>query len=150
MRRLPLSSLPCGPCLLEWSPSRWLLVALFALTLLACVALLRCDLNLTLRWSGVLLAACGGAWELRRVVCHPSCVLLIPSGDEPPLFNQMPVKELHVSWYGPLVTVSWRVPDSCRMYLLFWPDTLSVAMRRQLRLVMQARQLSSQVPSMAP
>ncbi len=36
------------------------------------------------------------------------------------------------------------------MYLLFWPDTLSVAMRRQLRLVMQARQLSSQVPSMAP
>ncbi len=93
---------------------------------------------------------CGGAWELRRVVCHPCCVLLIPSGDEPPLFNQMPVKELHVSWYGPLVTVSWRVPDSCRMYLLFWPDTLSVAMRRQLRLVMQARQLSSQVPSMAP
>lgn len=75
MRRLPLSSLPCGPCLLEWSPSRWLLVALFALTLLACVALLRCDLNLTLRWAvfywppAVVLGSCAVLFVTLVVSC---------------------------------------------------------------------------------
>ncbi|HHW4680684.1 MAG TPA: hypothetical protein ACQGQX_04240, partial [Xylella taiwanensis] len=78
------------------------------------------------------------------------CALLIPPGNAPALVDGMSVVDLHVSWHGPLVTVSWRVPDSCRMRLLFWPDTLPVAMRRELRLVMRARQLPSQVPSMAP
>ncbi len=40
MRRLPLSSLPYGPCLVEWLPSRLLLVALFFdVTRLRCVGM---------------------------------------------------------------------------------------------------------------
>ncbi|AXI82866.1 hypothetical protein FUT69_08840 [Xylella taiwanensis] len=126
------------------------MVALFALTLLACIALVRCDVGTTLRWIGIFLVACGGAWELRCVACQPCCALLIPDGNVPALVDGMLVVDLRVSWYGPLVTVSWCVPDSRRMRLLFWPDILPAAMRRELRLVMRARQLPSQIPSMAP
>ncbi|HHW4678945.1 MAG TPA: hypothetical protein ACQGQH_05705 [Xylella sp.] len=104
----------------------------------------------TLRWIGVLLVVCGGAWEWRYVASRPCCVLLIPPWNAPALVNGMAVSDFYVSWYGPLVTVSWRVSGRRRMRLVFFPDILPVAMWRELRLVMRARQLSCQVPLMAP
>ncbi|MDG2524380.1 hypothetical protein P6166_03285 [Stenotrophomonas sp. HITSZ_GD] len=76
--------------------------------------------------------------------------LLVPWGGAPARVDGLPVEALRVEWLGPLVRVSWRRGPRPRQGLLFWPDTLPPARRRELRLAARSRVVSSSRPAMAP
>ena len=150
MRNWKNSSPASAPCRLEWRPSRWLLAALSALTLLAPVSLYLsamppvavCALApLSLAW-GAWLAAC----EWRR----PRHELVIPAGQQPASIDGVRVADLQVHWRGPLACVSWSRSKGGRGRLVFWPDTLPSPARRELRLAVAARNASSRTPVVAP
>ena len=56
---------------------------------------------------------------------------------------------LHVRWRGPLAFLRRRDPDGRVQRLVFWPDTLPVAARRELKLAMQRRESAAGSTSMA-
>ncbi|MEE7566640.1 hypothetical protein HH297_09445, partial [Xanthomonas sp. Kuri4-3] len=60
-----------------------------------------------------------------------------------------PVAAFRVEWRGPLAQLSWR-DGRRRERLLFWPDTLPPAQRRELRLAAGAHAISSRPRQMAP
>ncbi|HYG04983.1 MAG TPA: hypothetical protein VD865_01065 [Stenotrophomonas sp.] len=139
MRRRPLSSNASSPCRLEWRPSRWVPGALGTAAVLG---------NFSLQWSALPqgLAAVAGAllgliallqaWAWMR---QPPRHLIVPWGQVPASVDGLPVATLQVQWRGPLAWVSWRRGPRRRTCLLFCPDTLPPARRRELRLAADSR-----------
>jgi toxin CptA len=136
---------PCwstsAPFRCEWRPSRWQAGALLLLGLLAAAALLNCELETRLALPAALLAACWGiaaAWrELRR----PPRQLLIPPAPAATTVDGIAVDALELLERGPLLVLRWRTGRR-RAQLLFWPDTLPRARRRELRLAARAGAVS--------
>ena len=65
------------------------------------------------------------------------------------LLDEHEIDEFQVIWRGPLVLLRWRqqgLPSGC----LLWPDQLSPALRRELRLAMLSRAIPRNDRSMAP
>ncbi|MCD7097258.1 hypothetical protein [Stenotrophomonas sp. MMGLT7] len=150
MRNCRNSSPTSAPCRLEWRPSRWLLAALSAMTLLAPVSLW---LSALPRPAACLLAPpalAWGAWLLLRESRRPRCELVIPAGAQPASVAGSGVADLQVRWRGPVAFVGWRRADGRRGRLVFWPDTLPSPARRELRLAVAARRASSRAPAVAP
>ncbi len=136
---------PCwntsAPFRCEWRPSRWLAGALALLGLLAALALLNCELGRPVAWPAVLLALGWGlllAWRgLRRMPRQ----LLVPPAPVPASVDGMAIDALELLERGPLLVLRWRAGKR-RGHLLFWPDTLPRARRRELRLAVRARAVS--------
>ena len=61
-----------------------------------------------------------------------------------------PVEAFRVDWRGPLAFVVWRAADGRPHRRSLWPDTLSSAARRELRLAVSERGDGQVPPSMAP
>ena len=151
MHAPPISSPPSAPCRLEWRPSRWLLAALVALSVLAPLSILGSDMPRPWAWPAAALAALYAALLLRREARRPPCALLIPpQGSVAASIDGQPVAALQVDWRGPLAFVRWRDAHGRVGRLAWWPDTLPAPARRELRLAAQARAASSAPPQMAP
>ncbi|PPT32430.1 MULTISPECIES: hypothetical protein [Xanthomonas] len=146
----PRSSPIFAPCRLEWRPSRGLVCALGVLSALALWALWRSGVPL---WLAVLLsvyAVVAGGRSLRVLLRSPAREVIVPWGQTPASVDGKQVQGLQVAWRGPIAVVSWTGPDARRRRLHFWPDTLPVAQRRELRLAAQAHAISSGRPQVAP
>lgn len=149
MRRRQRSSVTSAPFRYEWRPSRWLTGALSGLAALAAVSLLNCDLPPALAWPSAACAFALGLMQARTESRRPGCKLLIPSPPAVPSVDGMPMERVELLERGPLLVLRWR-SGRRRRQLLFWPDTLPRARRRELRLAVKAHGVSRQPPGVAP
>lgn len=123
----------------EWRPSRWLTCALILLGLLAALSLLNCGLEAAMAWPAALAAPCGSLWLARREAARPVRHLLLAPASAS--IDDEVVEAPELLEYGPLAILRWRMGKH-RGQLVFWPDTLPRAQRRELRLAVRAMAVS--------
>ena len=143
------SSAGSPPCRIDWRPSRWLLVALLMLAVLAPLAVLASELARPAAWLLAAAALVHGlhlAWsEWRR----PATSVLF-TADGRVLVGDADAADVRFQWRGPLAFMSWRDPAGRRMRLAWWPDTLPSRWRRELRLAADRACTARRQPSVAP
>ena len=144
---------PCStgsaPSRLEWRPSR-LQASAEALVLAAAPWLIAAS-DVPARLQPPLLLSCwlfglALAWRALR---RPRRLLWLQALPRPLLLDGIELEGPSLRARGPWLQVCWQGPGrgGC---LLFWPDVLDRAQRRELRLAIRARQVSRQPPSVAP
>ena len=132
------SSGASSPCRLELRPSPWLQAALLALSLLAPAALWLSEAPAALAWPAGLAAVAWGVWAFRRERLRPVNSLLVPP-DGPVRVDGEAVEDFALDWRGPFAFLAWRDAWGRTRRRALWPDTLTPALRRELRLAMEAR-----------
>jgi len=132
------SSVASSPCRLELRPSPWLQAALLALSLLAPVALWLSEAPGALAWPTGLAALAWALWTLRRERRRPVRTLLVPP-EGPVRVDAEAVEDFALDWRGPFAFLSWRDARGRTRRRVLWPDTLTPALRRELRLAVEAR-----------
>lgn len=111
--------------------------------LLAVFSLFASDLPSAWAWPLALLAGSRGMIEIRRYAMQSSCTLLIPTGTGEARCDDVRMDALQMSWRGPLAFLCWRDPQGARRRLVFLPDVLPVATRRELKLAIQRREAAA-------
>jgi toxin CptA len=104
------------------------------LTFAAALSLLASELPRVLAWPVVALVVIGG---LRQRACEAGrpCRDVVVDADAPRiLLDGDTLDDPRVRWRGPIASLDWRATDGRRKRLLWWPDTLPPAKRRELRL----------------
>ena len=151
MASCPPSSPGSVPCRLEWRPSRWLLAALLGLSLLSPLSVIGSNLPRVLAWPLALACATWGLHLARREAGKPrrTLVLACPGGGHDTL-DDRPLVHCQVAWRGPLAFVHAVDRNGRSVRLVWWPDTLPAAHRRELRLAAAARNASRRDRPMAP
>lgn len=137
-----------APVRIAWTPSRLLLGALAGLTVAACVSILLSEAPLPAAAVGVLAVL---AWstrllftERRRKACD-----VVVDGQGRVFVDEERVDDPRLHWRGPLVRLDCRQGGRACM-LMWWPDTLPAARRRELRLASAALVTPRTRDSMAP
>ncbi|WP_269790873.1 hypothetical protein [Stenotrophomonas sp. Iso1] len=123
--------------------------AITLLGALGAIAGLNCDLE---RHQALPLAMASMVWAsllLRKELRRPSQNLLIPQASSPTRLDGVPLETLELLERGPLLVLRWRAAKG-RGTLLFWPDTLPRARRRELRLAVRAHAVSCKAETVAP
>ena len=121
------------PSVFQWRPSRWVTVALVAMTAGAGLALLVSGVPAALKPP---LIACTLAWGVLvawREHRRPARVFVIRS-DTTATLDTMPLDSYRVHWRGTLAFLHARDARGRAHRLAFWPDTLDAHGRRALRL----------------
>jgi toxin CptA len=139
------SSPGSAPCRLEWRPSRWQAAAQVLFALLMPWAATATALPAAAQWPLGLLAGASAALQAWRYARRPPCDIVIPVGEGAAQVDGQPVDALALHDRGPLLQLSWRLHGR-RQARLFWPDTLTLAARRELRLAVQARPIPCSRP----
>ena len=137
-------------CRLEWRPSRWVIGALLALGLLAAFAVLASAMPRLAAWP---LAVSAMAYGLRRAWKEwrsPQVALFFPGNELPVMLEGLSIDKAEVRWRGPLAFLRWRDRQGRRQRLSWWPDTLPVASRRELRLAASSLEAARQHRQVAP
>ena len=142
------SSSASATCRLEWRPSRLIVAWLALLALLSPLCLLASGLPRWLAWPLALLAMVYALGEARRYRRLPVRVLRVPA-EGPLQVDGTPAACWRLRWRGPLAFLAWRDAAGRRQALAFWPDTLSPAQRRELRLATPQQSGVSPVVGMA-
>lgn len=130
-----------APFRCEWRPSRWQAGAMCLLGLLGAIALLNCGLARAVAWPAALLALGHGLGMARRGLRQPVRRLRVPLAPAAAEVDGGAVQALELLERGPLLVLRWR-SGGRRGQLLFWPDTLPRAGRRELRLAVRAHAVS--------
>ena len=144
----PEPALPRGGFL--WRPSRACALMLWALALLAPLSVLASELPAALAWPVALLAGLSGARGACKSLRAPQRWVLIADPQSEASCDGAPMRDLHLRWRGPLAFLDWRSPaGGPRQRLVFWPDVLDAAARRELRLAARRRDAVSKTASMA-
>ncbi len=144
------SSGTSAACRLEWRPSRWLIGALAALSLLAACSVIASELPRALAWLLAIGVPAYGAWLARREARKPVRQFFWAGNDAAVTLDGQPIDGVSVQWRGPLAFVCWCNGDGRVQRLGWWPDTLPAARRRELRLAAGDVQAVPGPPSMAP
>lgn len=149
MRSRHNSSRISAPCRLEWRPSIWLMAALALLGLLAPLSIALSDIPLVLAVPGGAAAALWALVQLLRERRRQHREVVIAAFPSPLRVDGMVVEQMQLECRGPLTVLAWSGTLG-RGHLLFWPDTLSRAQRRELRLALDARRVSQLPAQVAP
>ena len=148
MPNSPYSYNVSASCRTDWRPSAVLCGALIALGLLAGLSLLASDLPDGLAWPMAAASPAWGAWLARREWRRsPRSLAWRTDGTMFVDGERVDAAELH--WRGPLAFLSWRAGNRIRR-LVWWPDTLTAAQRRELRLAAGAAEAAHSRARMAP
>lgn len=135
------SSSASSTCHIDWRPSRWLLLALRALGLLAGLSVHLSALPDGLRWPLAALAAAEG-WRLAHREARRPPLTLFAAGKGLRIMNggeeTTPLQAPRLREQGPLTLLCATLPCGRALRLAWWPDTLHAAGRRQLRLAVAA------------
>lgn len=143
------SSNASAPCRFELRPSRWRIGVLLALAVLAPFAVLVSDMPRAAAWPLAVIALSAGVWSAWRERRQPVHRVVIDAAGAASV-DGIPVERLRVDWRGPLAFVSWRDSDGRRFRRSLWPDTLSAAERRELRLAADRDDAGRRTGPMAP
>ncbi len=120
------------------------------MTPLAMLSVLASEMPRVAAWPLALAVLAYGAWLVRREWRRPPLELMFYGSDAPALVDDEPVAEVVLQWRGPLTFLRWRDGNGRRHRLVWWPDTLPVSARRELRLAAPGRKAARGGPSMAP
>ncbi|MCY7354202.1 MAG: hypothetical protein LH470_03830 [Lysobacter sp.] len=144
------SSIASPNCRLEWRPSRWVIGGLLALTALGVFSILVSEMPRPVAWPLAASALGYGLWLTRLESRKPTLSFVWPGSDGPAMLDGDPIREVEVQWRGSLAFVRWRVKTGRIQRVSWWPDTLSPASRRELRLATPVAIASRQRGAMAP
>lgn len=122
---------------------------MLAMTVLAPFAVLASEMPRWASWPLAVCAAACGAYLVRRETKQPVWLVVIDSEGTATIDGRA-VQALGVDWRGPLAFVTWRGVDGSFVRRSVWPDTLSPAQRRELRLAVRPSGDGQPPPSMAP
>lgn len=143
------SSNASAPCRFELRPSRALAGVMLMLAVLVPWAALSSDLPARVGGIVAVLAVCFAVGlsvrELRRTA---QAVVIDASGAA--TVDGQTVEALRIDWRGTLGFVSWRDAAGRIHRRSLWPDTLSPALRRELRLAVPASGAVRGTDSMSP
>ncbi len=132
----------------RWVPSRLLMSLLAALTVCACLSLLLSEMPVVLVWLAMPSVLLLGARMILAESRRPGRELVIDAGGGVCLDgHRLDGPRLH--WRGPIVRLDWR-EGRRRHTLLWWPDTLPAAARRELRLASAALTPPPRAETVAP
>ena len=131
------SSSASATCRLEWRPSRLIAAWLQLLAVLSPLCLLACGLSRWLAWPLAVVAMLHAVREARRYRRLPVQVVVV-SAELPLQVDGQAFDRWRLHWRGSLAFVAWRDARGRRQALAFWPDTLSMQQRRELRLATPA------------
>ncbi len=120
------------------------------MTQLAMLSVLASEMTRAVAWPLALATLVYGVCLAHREWRHPPIELAFSGDRGPVLVDGEPVAEVLLRWRGPLAFLRWRDRDGRRHRLVWWPDTLPVATRRELRLAAPDREAARGRPSMAP
>lgn len=148
MPDLPHWSQTSANCRLEWRPSAWLVWLLLMLGACGALSLLLSGLPRMVSWPGALLALVYAALLARREMA--TSVVEIELDDQSVHVDDQPVEGFRVLWRGPLAFARWRDAGNRAQRLVWWPDTLDPAMRRELRLALPRESAARGRRSVAP
>ena len=143
------SSSTSAPCRLEWRPSHWLIASLVALGLLAACSAVASDLPRWLAWPLALVVLAHGLRLARHEARKPARTVVLGDNGAVVFVDAAKVERFAVRWRGPLAFASWRDGHGRTCRLLWWPDTLRRASRRELRLAAAAPATARPAQSMA-
>ncbi len=138
-----------APCRIEWRPSRWMVIALYALGVSAAFSLVVSEMPRMLAWPLAVLALAYGirlGWGESRL---PRRQLVWAAGDRPTMDGQV-LAEAHLHWRGPFAFLRWRDRNGRKQRLAWCPDVLPAAARRELRLAALDGRGAAPAASMAP
>ncbi|MBK0027910.1 hypothetical protein IAE57_17240 [Stenotrophomonas sp. S48] len=138
-----------SPSRLEWRPSRLQGAAQLAVLIAAPWLLHASALSPTLYWPVLAAVWAAGLAELLWRLCRPRRVLLLPPLPAPLQVAGQDIDRPGLVERGPWLLLRWR-QQGRRRHLLFWPDVLDRAQRRELRLAVAARAVSRRPRSVAP
>lgn len=122
------------PCRLDWRPSRWAIGALILLAGLAPFSVLHSEMPRAVAWPLATVACAWGLWSAWREARKPMRWFEIIPGDGAARLDDQSLALAEVRWRGPLLFLHWRVAAGQGGRLAWWPDTLPMAKRRELRL----------------
>lgn len=138
-----------APCRLDWRPSRWLIATLVALAVLAAFSAVASDLPRWAAWPLALVALTYGLGLARREWRKPVCSVVIADRGAVVHIDGIKVERFVVQWRGPLAFASWGDGHGRTARLVWWPDTLRRASRRELRLAAATPAAARPAQSMA-
>jgi len=137
-----------------WRPSRWQMAAHIFLAVLAVLALLNCALSLFYALPLAVLALLIGLFQAWQQWRKPAQNIVIPLPPAHACVGQQVLHSMTLIERGPLLLLRWKATptaaNTVRGQLLFWPDTLSAAQRRALRLAVRAHAQCDKRQIMAP
>lgn len=133
---------------LDWRPSAWLISGLPVLSALAALSVLLSGLPSALIWPSAILALAYGAVLSRREALKAPVALELDA--QSVLLDDDPVEQFRVFWRGPLAFARFRDADGRLQRLVWWPDTLDPATRRELRLALPREPTARGRRSVAP
>ncbi|MGO4260449.1 hypothetical protein [Lysobacter sp. TAB13] len=139
---------PTADCRLQWRPSRLLSAALIALGLAAAFSAVASELPLPASLPLAAMALAWAGWSTRREARLPPQPLVIAGGRA--TLAAAPISDLRLHWRGWLARLDFTGSDGRRRRLLWWPDTLDAAGRRELRLAVAVTSPARGPRSMAP
>lgn len=119
------------------------------LAALAPVAVLASEIPRWVAWPLAICAAACGAYLAMREARQPVWPVVI-DGEGATTIGGEPVDALRVDWRGPLAFVAWRDAKGRFVRRSLWPDTLTAAQRRELRLAVRTGSDGQVPPSMSP
>ncbi|KRB08664.1 hypothetical protein ASD86_04895 [Lysobacter sp. Root690] len=135
-------------CELQWRPSRWLASALIVLGVLGGVSAWASELPQSLSLPAAALALLWATASASRELRRPARSLVIRGG-RATLAGEA-IADLRLHWRGWLARLDFTGPDGRRQRLLWWPDTLDAAGRRELRLAVAVTAPARDTRSVAP
>ena len=143
------SSNASAPCRFELRPSRWLIGAMLLLALLCPWAVLSSEMPGPVAWPLAILAGIGALLIARREARRPTVAIVLHPGVGAQVDGR-DVEAFEIDWRGPLAFLAWTDADGHRRRGSVWPDTLSPALRRELRLASAALTAVRGRDTMAP
>ena len=144
-----LSSNVSAPCRFELRPSRALAGVMLMLAVLVPWAALSSALPALVGGIMAFVTACFAlALAVRELRRTAQAVVIDTSGAA--TIDGQPVEALRIDWRGTLGFVSWRDAAGRIHRRSLWPDTLSPALRRELRLAVPASGAVRGTDSMSP
>ncbi len=143
------SSNASAPCRFELRPSRALAGAMLMLAVLVPWAALSSDLPTRVGGIVAVLAVCFAVGLAVRELRRTEQAVVIEASGAATIDGQA-VEALRIDWRGTLGFVSWRDAAGRIHRRSLWPDTLSPALRRELRLAVPASGAVRGTDSMSP
>jgi len=135
------SALPI--CRVDWRPSRAIAVAIGLLGMLALLSLWLSALPMPVISGLAILVVFYSSVSIRHELRREPFTLTWAGGDEPAVLNfdgrTQSLSGPRLSIRGPLAGMRGKDDAGRSLLYVWWPDTLSSAARRQLRLVEQTR-----------
>ena len=114
---------------------------MLALSMLVPIAVLASAMSHWVAWPVSMLAVVIGLRMAWRESAQPILEVVVDAdayAEGKATIGGTPVDAFRVDWRGPLAFITWRHADGQRYRRSLWPDTLSSATRRELRLAVRA------------